>query len=732
MDTCAVNTSEQNLTLANQTTPKQVPSPLKIQPEQQTGIIAPQNTPTSACDSSISDMSYETNSSFNSITDSNETLTSDQETFETGNDDEHVQIGQLKRKTVALKDKIIPLPSPDTVLSKEVTSISQELFSPPNHEITSQTDIVSSQYEEILQFEKFIKEDEPTKPLEKNFETVEMTPSSHKKSETIETTPPLNTSETTPLVDPPPSSETSRTPQQCNHKQYDTNDCQRGKQLKSRFSEIVKQNRLMHQKTTNQLADEKVRGKKLENEIDKLKTTISEHKQKQVTQDRNDKTHNMKITLQAQDKTISDLKQMNEKMINTVRQLISHNENIIDQVTTQANEKVNVMQTHFSKNSEQNQILEKVKQKIEQLEVQNRQTQNMPTINTNIEPLIIEVKEKQEKISTSQEQWNANMSSSVFQLTKTVNNVQNALKNASDNQGTNRPMNANENPQEMHYLPQPSHLIPPPLIHTAPKSSYLNPTYMQHQKQVVLIIADSNGNHLRKDELCRGKTVMMETRSTAKDALNNVPKIPNPSLVSDVVLLVGLNDSKSPDETIGKIVQTELDIVKKFSQIFPTARFHLGCVPPSSPKQVELNIELEDMSKKQGIMFITSKPLYDRHTRLLRSGMLERDTYHYTDHGIRIMAKEIKRSLHRKPLSALASQNRSNQRRLVTPPSNLVTHDTHHIPLSAPVTFPSNQYHTSTSNLHQALIPKSNENRLLDELLQGMSKLISNVKSNLA
>ena len=119
--------------------------------------------------------------------------------------------------------------------------------------------------------------------------------------------------------------------------------------------------------------------------------------------------------------------------------------------------------------------------------------------------------------------------------------------------------------------------------------------------------------------------------------------------------------------------------------------------------------------------------MYDRNTGNLRSGILEPDTYHYSEMGIRILAKEIKRSLHSR--NHLAT--RVNITNKIDPPMNTSVSRT--IPTSVTQNLPTNSNQGSNLTNPIDLTRESKEpKQLLYQLLQGMSQLITNVQGNLA
>ena len=118
-----------------------------------------------------------------------------------------------------------------------------------------------------------------------------------------------------------------------------------------------------------------------------------------------------------------------------------------------------------------------------------------------------------------------------------------------------------------------------------------------------------------------------------------------PSDVTDVILLTGLNDSKQVKNNVIKIIENQEEAMRKCRSTFPNAQLHVGDVAPVSQKQQILNVHLKNLAHHEGASHISIQGMYDRQTGNLRGGML--NGYHYTEAGVKIMAKEIKRSLYR-------------------------------------------------------------------------------------
>lgn len=163
-----------------------------------------------------------------------------------------------------------------------------------------------------------------------------------------------------------------------------------------------------------------------------------------------------------------------------------------------------------------------------------------------------------------------------------------------------------------------------------------------------MILIDSNGQSLRSDEIHQQKEVCIETRYTLTQAMEHIPEIDSPESVTDIVVLIGVNDSTNPSESTSDTEKKHLKLMKTYNQKYPNAHFHISAVPPMGPKQERLNERLENLASRTGESFISTRNMYDRYdTKRVRPGMLKKwDEKHYTETGIKIIAKEVKRSLH--------------------------------------------------------------------------------------
>ena len=162
-------------------------------------------------------------------------------------------------------------------------------------------------------------------------------------------------------------------------------------------------------------------------------------------------------------------------------------------------------------------------------------------------------------------------------------------------------------------------------------------------KDRILIVSDSNGNRLNLQQLKPGCLFTKCERFNLRDATNQVPKMTHPDEVKDIVFQVGLNDLRkghSPKGIQSKILNMQIEYTKKF----PNARQHVTALPPLGQKHNETNHLLHKLSGHTETNFISTKPLRDTATGHLRANVM--DWIHYNEYGIKIMAKQIKKSLY--------------------------------------------------------------------------------------
>ena len=134
-------------------------------------------------------------------------------------------------------------------------------------------------------------------------------------------------------------------------------------------------------------------------------------------------------------------------------------------------------------------------------------------------------------------------------------------------------------------------------------------------------------------------------RFTTAEAISDVPLIDDPDAVTDIIFHIGLNDTRRGFST-EKIRENLLDAQMKYHAIYRRARQHLCGLAPLSDSQIEVNAMVQKLAQHTGSNLISTKQLRDRATGQLRLNLMVSDGFHYSDIGVRIIAKEIKKSLY--------------------------------------------------------------------------------------
>ena len=163
-----------------------------------------------------------------------------------------------------------------------------------------------------------------------------------------------------------------------------------------------------------------------------------------------------------------------------------------------------------------------------------------------------------------------------------------------------------------------------------------------------MIVTDSNGRDLRTNLIKPEAHVTKETRYTIDEATKSIPKARSNSSVSDIVFMVGLNDcvpnNCAPSDDAKDIQEKYFEMQMKYAQHFPNARQHVTALPPMNEFCVEVNEKLQKLSKYTGSNYISTKAFLDRATGKLRANVMVGK--HYNEWGIRMLAKELKKSLY--------------------------------------------------------------------------------------
>ena len=132
-------------------------------------------------------------------------------------------------------------------------------------------------------------------------------------------------------------------------------------------------------------------------------------------------------------------------------------------------------------------------------------------------------------------------------------------------------------------------------------------------------------------------------RYTIDEAIENIPVIEKPEDVADIVFQVGLNDARkgsTPEEIQNKMLQMQM----AYNQQFPNARQHITALPPLTSRNIEVNKHLQKLCSYTESNFISTKAFIDKASGKLRSGLT--NGIHYNNWGVKMIAKEIKKSLY--------------------------------------------------------------------------------------
>ena len=120
------------------------------------------------------------------------------------------------------------------------------------------------------------------------------------------------------------------------------------------------------------------------------------------------------------------------------------------------------------------------------------------------------------------------------------------------------------------------------------------------KRGTILVIADSNGKDLDPLMLHDKKHVIIETRNTIDQAANNVPDIQYPHNVTDIVMLTSVNDIRSEEVNLEHTIQRYDALCTKYQKSFPSAKIHVGCVPPTNDRFIQYNYKLEELAARYG------------------------------------------------------------------------------------------------------------------------------------
>ena len=129
---------------------------------------------------------------------------------------------------------------------------------------------------------------------------------------------------------------------------------------------------------------------------------------------------------------------------------------------------------------------------------------------------------------------------------------------------------------------------------------------------------------------------------TVTDATEQIPKINDPDRITDIVFQVGLNDTRKGISS-EKVCNDTLEMQLAYKKHLKNARQHIAALPPLDDPQIETNTKLQRLANQTNSNFVSTKEFRDRSTGRLRMNTMH--DYHYNNIGIKILSKEIKKSL---------------------------------------------------------------------------------------
>ena len=308
----------------------------------------------------------------------------------------------------------------------------------------------------------------------------------------------------------------------------------------------------------------------------------------------------------------------------------------------------NIVEKHDADLKRMIEMIEKHDADLRKMTEENQLTQNM------VAELITEVKaeraersrlesklvEKNKQLATTITQLNDAKSTNVHPVptaSHVAQNVQDRLQKIATS--------SNNTPNEsVQKGPTPSSTTTTPPLLSGTQTE--KPGDQNKTDEVIIVVADSNGKHLKPNLLHDKKKVIIETRFTWEDAHGTLPKIDYPEKVKDIVMLIGVNNIKNAHEQIPDVVKKADVTCRKYQESFPNATIHLGSIAPVDSKCMAYNLNLQELATERGAPFISTEGMFDR------SGNVKPDTLHgihYTRRGVCTIAKAIKRSLYNCP-----------------------------------------------------------------------------------
>ena len=193
-------------------------------------------------------------------------------------------------------------------------------------------------------------------------------------------------------------------------------------------------------------------------------------------------------------------------------------------------------------------------------------------------------------------------------------------------------------------LPTPTH----PGVGLKKQTSSSEANKADEVHEAIIVVVDSNGQHINPGLLHNTKKVFVEERSTWEAVRDHLPNIPNPQKITDVVFLTGINNVISMEQQIQNILDTADQAGKNWGKLYPQATFHLSSIAPVNGQCMNYNFHLQELAENRKVSFITIENMFDENNGRLKSNVLERDQL--TKYGTSLLATQIKRSLYKKKI----------------------------------------------------------------------------------
>ena len=113
-------------------------------------------------------------------------------------------------------------------------------------------------------------------------------------------------------------------------------------------------------------------------------------------------------------------------------------------------------------------------------------------------------------------------------------------------------------------------------------------------------------------------------------------------------MLTAVNNIKQPNASVPQTVDKVDHVCRLYSRRFQNARIHVGCVAPSNGKHIHFNVGLLELATAREAPAISTEAMYDQKSGKPRQNLYKPDQIHFTQAGIGVLAKQIKKSLYSK------------------------------------------------------------------------------------